>query len=430
MGLVGIFTGEEALQKTIEKQLGQRTKYQVKYIEKISKMLDFLNFDMPELVIVNCNDSSFNYLEFIDRIRGEAWLHSFGIIGLYNRENGKEDDYLRAFAGTNILAIYEYGQLDSHLKKSIEIIEENQQIVMQYDFAQKFADKSRGSFYIENDPFTAPLYAGLAATGLAQRGVVDPERKIQLQIALTELIMNGIEHGNCKITFEDKNAYLMQGMGIHELIRERMKDKSIAETKVQFEWESSGDHTVFSIRDQGDGFDVQGFLEGFKDNDPELLHGRGIMMARALASKLQYNTKGNEVRLTFKHDEDAIKAAPLGFRDEEVIRTNNGDIIFKEGEESDHLYYISSGSFEVTTNGVVVGTLDASDVFMGEMSFLLNNKRSATVMATNIGRLVKVTRKAFMKVVKDYPHYGIFLSKLLAKKLVRANQVTVDATKR
>ena len=55
------------------------------------------------------------------------------------------------------------------------------------------------------------------------------------------------------------------------------------------------------------------------------------------------------------------------------------------------------------------------------MSFLLNNRRSATVRAEIDGKLLKISRKSFVTVIKEFPHYGIFLSKLLARKLVRAN---------
>jgi len=57
------------------------------------------------------------------------------------------------------------------------------------------------------------------------------------------------------------------------------------------------------------------------------------------------------------------------------------------------------------------------------MSFLLNKRRSAMVKADTSGKLIKISRKTFVSVIKDYPHYGIFLSKLLAKRLVRANAI-------
>ena len=66
-----------------------------------------------------------------------------------------------------------------------------------------------------------------------------------------------------------------------------------------------------------------------------------------------------------------------------------------------------------------------ADIFMGEMSFLLNNRRSAAVRAEGDGKLIKIARRDFVMVIKNYPHYGIFLSKLLARKLVRTNERNV-----
>ena len=58
---------------------------------------------------------------------------------------------------------------------------------------------------------------------------------------------------------------------------------------------------------------------------------------------------------------------------------------------------------------------------MGEMSFLLNQRRSATIKATSTGKLILLTQKTFVNVIREYPYYGVFLSKLLAKRLVRSN---------
>jgi CRP-like cAMP-binding protein len=56
------------------------------------------------------------------------------------------------------------------------------------------------------------------------------------------------------------------------------------------------------------------------------------------------------------------------------------------------------------------------------MAFLLNNARSATVVADTPGQVIRIPRKSFIEVVKNYPQYSIFLSKILAQKLVRSNE--------
>ena len=97
------------------------------------------------------------------------------------------------------------------------------------------------------------------------------------------------------------------------------------------------------------------------------------------------------------------------------------ETVFREGEESNYLYYIVAGSFEIYTGGKMVSRLNVDDMFLGEMSFLLNDRRSATVVARGRSVLMPIQKKTFVDVIKEKPHYGIFLARLLAQRLTRLN---------
>ena len=56
------------------------------------------------------------------------------------------------------------------------------------------------------------------------------------------------------------------------------------------------------------------------------------------------------------------------------------------------------------------------------MAFLINDKRSATIVSIGKGTLVKVPKMRFMQLIETYPHYGVFLSRLLAERLVRQSR--------
>jgi CRP-like cAMP-binding protein len=145
-------------------------------------------------------------------------------------------------------------------------------------------------------------------------------------------------------------------------------------------------------------------------------------MAASLSHKLRYNEKGNKVELIINNDISVEHEVPIGFSREKIVNVKKGDIILKEGEPSNYLYYISSGTYEVLYNDCPVGTLSPQDIFMGEMSFLLDQRRSATIKATSAGKLILLTQKTFINVIRKYPHYGIFLAKLIARRLVRSNE--------
>jgi CRP-like cAMP-binding protein len=60
---------------------------------------------------------------------------------------------------------------------------------------------------------------------------------------------------------------------------------------------------------------------------------------------------------------------------------------------------------------------------MGEMSFLLNQHRSATVRAQSVGRLIEISRKRFVEAVRRKPHYALLLCRLLAQRLQRTSAI-------
>jgi CRP-like cAMP-binding protein len=382
---------------------------------------EFLAYDLPELVVINFSDPGLDIDWLISLIRDDKWILNFGILGLYSAGQDMEEDLLKRCKAINVLAMLDYQRLRSHLIKSLHIIEQNYQLIFQREFSRNLLDGASGSFTIENDILAIPIYAGIGATILAQRGLINPDNKMHLQLALGELIVNAVEHGNCGVTYEEKTMGMENGLSVVELVAQRCKDPLIRNKKVEFLWDIHPEESIFVIRDEGKGFDVRAYLQKIAAQDKLSLHGRGIRMASALSTELKYNAKGNQVTLVIKHDTLVEQEIPAGFSKEQVVNVKKGDIVLREDEPSDYLYYIVSGKYSVFHNLKQVGTLSPQDIFMGEIAFLLNQRRSASVRAESTGKLILLTRKTFISIIREYPHYGIFLSKLLAKRLVRSN---------
>jgi len=423
MGLVLLINSERNTRDRAEESfLRWKPKgYSVKMISRAGRALESLNFDLPEVVIINCNDPSMSFRDLVEEVKKDAWLHSFGIIGLYDSETQDEREIAEVFGRLNLLVLLDKSRVTSHLAKSVSIILENKQLIFQRELSTHLSDVSSGSFELENDVLAVPIYAGIAVTNLVQQGSFNPEQKYNLQLALAELLINGIEHGNCGISYDEKNEKLSAGLSVVDIINEKCLDPGIAARRVHFEWENRYSASSFIIRDEGEGFDVRKIRQDVDTQDRMRPHGRGIKMAEMFSRSLEYNEKGNRVTLTVDHEKSSQQDTPEGFARDEVIYPQPGDVVIQEGERSDSLYYISSGHFSVLHNGKKVGVLSSADVFMGEMSFLLNHRRSAGVVADDSGKLIRISRKSFVQAMKNYPHYGIFLSKLLAQKLARSN---------
>ena len=426
MSTMGIINSDPEIKDLVESafQLTPDHKYDLLFLVEEDEILEFLNYALPELVVINFSDPKVKIEGIINHIKNDKWILNFGIIGLFSHDMDKEEELLKKYKSINVLTQLDNYRLRTHLVKSIQIIEQNYQIIFQREFTKNLLEGASGSFTIDNDLLAVPLYSGIGATILAQRGLINPDSKMHLQLALAELIVNAIEHGNCGISYDEKTKALDKGISPIDLIAEKCKDPTINAKKVIFNWEIKQDRSIFIIRDEGEGFDVKAHIEKVTKQDEYSLHGRGIRMAASLSHELKYNAKGNQAALIIKHDISVEHEVPVGFSREQIVLVKKGDIVLREGEPSDYLYYISSGTYEVLHNDRPVGSLSPQDIFMGEMSFLLNQRRSATIRATSPGKLILLTQKTFINIIREFPHYGIFLSKLIARRLVRSNEQT------
>ncbi|NNM55290.1 MAG: cyclic nucleotide-binding domain-containing protein [Spirochaetales bacterium] len=436
MSLVAILNSDPTVQARLDKALrkdGQR-RFPLLKASDIEEALEILNFDLPEIVVMNVDDPNLPLAPVLSTLRTDSWMQNFALIAVYDPSLGPESRVYKLVAPLNILAALSTDQISEYLFKYLKILENNHQLMVKLEVSGAGEVKTTGVFNISNDPMTVPIYTGLAAQTLVQRGLIEPSRKRDLQIALAELVQNAIEHGHCGLNASEKAEFLAQGGSIADLIEKKCQENPIlADMKVTLEWEITSAKSKFYVRDQGKGFDVEGWLATLRTHGPGALSGRGIKLARSLGGQLSYNRTGNVACLTVNHPSVAGREPPRGFEGEEIVIAQKGDVVFQQGELSDHLYFIVSGTFGVYHDGVPLNHLGPADVFMGEMSFLTNNVRTATVLCETTGRLIKISRRSFVKTLREFPHYGFFLAKLMAKKLSsgneeRARQVLDDLT--
>lgn len=113
-------------------------------------------------------------------------------------------------------------------------------------------------------------------------------------MGLTELMVNAIEHGNLSISYEEKSRLKREDAWDAEVAR-RLAMPEFAGKVARVRMERATEGLVFTIRDEGRGFDWRRYL----DFDPERAfdpNGRGIAMARMMSfSRLEYRNCGNEV---------------------------------------------------------------------------------------------------------------------------------------
>lgn len=126
-----------------------------------------------------------------------------------------------------------------------------------------------------------------------------------LAMGLSELLVNGVEHGNLGIEFSEKSR-LRESDSWEEEIARRLALPENRDKVVRLRVRSDDSRWVFEIRDDGEGFDWRKFL----DFDPERAfapNGRGIALSRQLAfASLTYLPPGNQVVVTVAKGQELV----------------------------------------------------------------------------------------------------------------------------
>jgi hypothetical protein len=384
------------------------------------EVIEFLKYELPEMKIFYFSDPTIDSLGILKEIQKDPWLHYGGIIGIHDNMDDKK--LLEAMRDANIIAVLRKKEFISNIPRLLRIVLQNKQILFQRGIQQHLLKNISGAFVIDNDPLDITTYTNLVTNYLYNSNLIGREEKEKLHVALLELLINAIEHGNSKISYDEKTAWLEKNGDIMELIREKNRDATVKARKVYFSYTINPERSHFTIRDEGEGFDWRTRLAAPSDSPG--LHGMGMQMANLYVRELSYNQKGNEVAFEIEHRKAESNAIPKIFERSEEVAFKDGEYVCSEGEETDVLYYIVSGTLYVYSKGKFVSSLTPDDLFMGEMSFLLSNRRSATVVAKGPCTLIKISKQDFVNLIKENPHYGIFLARLLAQRLARLNART------
>ncbi len=116
---------------------------------------------------------------------------------------------------------------------------------------------------------------------------------ISIEIGLSELVTNAVEHGNLNISFQEKSQ-AMDTNSLSELYESRISDQRFSGRLVTVTYEFNQEECRWTIADEGDGFDISKVPDPTDSSNIEELHGRGIFMTRLFFDSLDYIGNGNQ----------------------------------------------------------------------------------------------------------------------------------------
>jgi len=162
------------------------------------------------------------------------------------------------------------------------------------------------SFVLDNDCSMFGDLVGYLQECVVSMGLFDEVECTRVGVALEEALANAFCHGNLQIDSslrdEDDEAYGL-------MIRQRRAQPPYRDRKIHVDVLMLRDEAVFTIRDEGEGFDPHSLPDPTDPANLEKASGRGVLLMRAFMDSVEYNELGNAVTLIKRRGTPADGAA-------------------------------------------------------------------------------------------------------------------------
>lgn len=98
-----------------------------------------------------------------------------------------------------------------------------------------------------------------------------------------------------------------------------------------------------------------------------------------------------------------------------------GTVLFEEGDTSRDMFILLDGALEIRKGDEAIATVHERDTYVGEMSILLGEPRSATVVAAEDSVLVRVPPERVRGFFEHSSALALKLCRILARRLAEMN---------
>ncbi|HEY1405453.1 MAG TPA: response regulator [Spirochaetota bacterium] len=150
-------------------------------------------------------------------------------------------------------------------------------------------------FSLPSDVNLGNVVSFVATAHLPKMRICNRATAENVSLALREAITNAMFHGNLEISSDIREKEGIKAF--NEMIEKRNAEEKFAVRRVQFQYEITRDYAEYIIEDEGAGFDHRKLPD---PRDPENFFnksGRGILIIQLHMDEVEWNAKGNRIRM-------------------------------------------------------------------------------------------------------------------------------------
>jgi CheY-like chemotaxis protein len=160
-------------------------------------------------------------------------------------------------------------------------------------------------FELANDPALVPALVRHVQEHLSVLHLCSSNSALRVGVALEEALLNGLYHGNLGLSSDLRQADGEQAF--RDLAEERRSLPPYADRRLYIKASLNKDEAVFTIHDEGPGFDVATLPDPTDPLNLERVGGRGVLLMRTFMDEVSFNSSGNEVTLIKRREAERAR---------------------------------------------------------------------------------------------------------------------------
>ena len=249
--------------------------------------LEMFNEFLPDVVISDIRMPRFDGISLLKRIR-KVERNVIIIMVTAHANEQISLDALKSGANNYLKKPVNLEELRTQLGRYKSVLENK---LRKHDVSTLIT-KQELRIVINSDMDYIPILAEFLATKV--KHVYSPSELISLELGISELLLNAVEHGSFNITAEDKKNALKNNSLI-ELYNERKHNPTDANRKIFITFIKNADYCEWIVQDEGDGFDWKYLPNPNLSNLTSELQGRGVYISKLQFDDVQFLGNGNVV---------------------------------------------------------------------------------------------------------------------------------------
>jgi CheY-like chemotaxis protein len=289
--LAGNLLGKRPGLTALEKKTGLTVTFATDGVEALT----MIGQAMPDLVLTDLQMPRMNGLQLVEEIRSR--YPALPVILM--TAQGSEDIAVQALQK----GAASYVPKRNLAQDLLETVEEVLEVAGSKRSQQRLLDEcwslTESHFVLGNDlSLIAPLI-GHVQESLTRMRVCDENGLIRVAVALREALTNAMIHGNLELTAEDRAR---DEKGYYKQIEERRDQEPYDDRKVYVSARESRTEAVYTVRDEGAGFDPKSLPDPTDPANLDKISGRGLLLIRTFMDEVSHNRKGNEITMVRRCD--------------------------------------------------------------------------------------------------------------------------------